>query len=1089
MEPQHNSSQQSTKDTHSLTTQMPAHAAPKIGKQEKQSLSITPIFFNKFQQGCDNNRRNVARDKIDPDPGTIMKTSTDHDPDIIEISYHPYMDQNGQKRTQKPIEYMDISSPFSAENSPNKTDQTEKEKMIQMKDEEIKNDGRKARKNPYILTVSNLKKVKQKISHNNNSNNIAKQNYQQANFQQAQNYCCATAQHNNNLHGNSRCKIPSLLSKEQTKKDTLSKSILPSLIGQSKLNAFPISNNAPKNTKGITPGIYLADQNKLSSKESRGYDKFTILCKDKIIKKEEKEEQPTEVAIKIMANTKYKGMSKRFYTPNAPMYSSLFVPTAPLPLGLKHPTADMTTNGKQENPITKAINKMNQEAIRAEIHMNLRANFPNKIPNLQNEDIMDNQIDNVHILNDQQLECQGAIIIPFANIEENASSPLYAGAFEVQKPDQPRMWICKPCDAIVFRKSNFRAHHKSEKHAENFKIWSEKLPHVPKSIREQEQSHKKDSYKPSLMDLEYTIISIESIIPTKYHSETAAMVSIFFNKYLAEQNEVDLIQNFKDAQDPTVPDQDKRHWINKKFEFLKKKKDPRSYMKHKWETRTVMIRRTTAQKKEVKPIADLARILFATLVDCKFIHINYIIFLAVIMNTRRLLNYPKSAIHLANGFYVDLFLNPKSIISYQHDRNPTDQNTNSMESPDLKRLFIKEDSEDMMLGECNPEEDKDFQNLLELEPIIPDLHEQINNDRYSPISQFNLEWTLEETFPNLISANSSSSDSIPSLEINYQKQEVKENTTDTIYVSNLRQRTTKEQLYNLFSSCGYIEDIIKENFKSAEAIIIFDQHVAADKAVSTLNNTTFCGLTINVQRAQKRESLDETRTWNEELISEDKVTQTGTKEECTKEFNQEFSSSLNSSYSSSSSIPSSSSTSQNLSETKTLGGQIPPNIDTTMFEMNRFNNESLQIVSTQDMVLLPYTTTPFEARIITNKDQNFNILEGKVSLTCGVAPFIQIIDGIYQVKDSILTPSIRNNSSIIIHIYKNKIIQGTTCHLKEDTIKGMKTNKEGWPAFHLQSKTFHFMNHLNQTSYKWNGENCLVEETNPWIMDIDNQEI
>ena len=74
---------------------MPAHAAPKIGKLEKQSLSITPIFFNKFQQGCDNNRRNVARDKIDPDPGTIMKTSTDHDPDIIEISYHPYMDPNG----------------------------------------------------------------------------------------------------------------------------------------------------------------------------------------------------------------------------------------------------------------------------------------------------------------------------------------------------------------------------------------------------------------------------------------------------------------------------------------------------------------------------------------------------------------------------------------------------------------------------------------------------------------------------------------------------------------------------------------------------------------------------------------------------------------------------------------------------------------------------------------------------------------------------------------------------------------------------------------------------------------------------------
>ena len=210
MEPQHDSYQQSTKDTQSLTTQMPAYATPKIGNLEKQSLSITPIlYFNKFQQGCNNNKRNVARDEIDQEPCTTMKTSLSYDPDIIEVSYHPYMDQNGQKRTQKPIEYMDISSPFPTDNSPNKIDQTEKEKNIQIKDEEVKNDGKKITRNPYIL-----KNVKQKISHSNNPNKMAKQNHQQASFQQAQNNCCATSQHNNNLHSNSRCKFPNLLSKD-----------------------------------------------------------------------------------------------------------------------------------------------------------------------------------------------------------------------------------------------------------------------------------------------------------------------------------------------------------------------------------------------------------------------------------------------------------------------------------------------------------------------------------------------------------------------------------------------------------------------------------------------------------------------------------------------------------------------------------------------------------------------------------------------------------------------------------------------------------------------------------------------------------
>ena len=1073
MEPQHHHSQQSTKYTQPLMKQNLIHATTETETVEKQSISITQIVSNnnKFQQGCEKNQRNVASNEIDPEPGTTMKTTLEHDPDIIEISYHPYIDLGDQKRTHKPIEYIDISSPFPAENDPNKIDQAEKRNIIQTKDKEIKNDGIKPT-NPYLL-----KWVKEKIPNNNYPNRKTKQNYQQANCQQAQNYCCATTQHNNNLTSNSKCKLPILLAKQQTTKDTLSKSILPSQIPPNNLDTIPINNSYTNKAKVITPSIYLAEQNILNLKRSRNHDKVTFLYKDERLPKEEKKDQPIDQAIKRLANTKYKGMSKRFYTPNAPMYSSLFYPTAPLPLGLKHPTTHITTTGRQENQITKAINEMNQEAIRAEINMNLKTSFPGNIPNQKCEDIMDEQINNIHILNDQQLQYQGAIIIPFAKMEENGSSPLYAGAFEVQKPDQPKMWICKPCDAIVFRKSNFRAHHKSEKHAENLKIWSEKLPHVPKSITVREQNREKNSYKPSLMDLEQAMISIESIIPAKYHTETAIMVSTFFNKYLVNEDEVDLIQSFKDAQELTIVDKDKRHWINKKFEFLKRKKDPRNYMKNKWETRTVMIRRTTAQKREVKPIADLARILFATLIDCKFIHINYITFLAVIMNTRRLLNYPRSAIHLSNGFYIDLFLNPKSIINYQYERSPTNQYINSMGNKDIKRLFIKEDSEERMLEEFNPQQDEDFQDPLEQEPISPDLQEQINNDRYSPISQYNSEWTLEEIIPDLIPPNSASPDSKPNLKIHYQTQEVNKNTTKTIYISNLRQGITREEIYNLFSTCGYIEDIIKENFKSTEAIIIFDQYNAADKAVSTLNNTTFYGIIIKVRKAHKRKSLDENKTLDNKLTYEEKVPETKTWGE---EFHQEYPSS---------STPSPYSLPQNLNKTKDQLGQVPPNINTNMFETNIFNNESLQIVSTQDMALLPYSTTLLEAKIIKHNNKNFNISEGKVTLTCGPTPFIQINDGIYQVKESIITPTIRNDSPIVINIYKNRIIQGTSCHLEKDIIETMKNNHEEGAALHLQSKTFHFKNHLNQTSYKWNGENCLTEETNPWIMDIDNQEI
>merc|ERR1712203_1291826 len=124
METQHHNSQQSTKNIHPHTTQMPAHAAQRRGRLEKQTLSITPTFFNnKFQQGCETDRRNVARDEIKQEPWTSKKATSELDPDIIEISYHPYINQKEQKRTLKPIEYIDISSPF-----PPKTTQT-KQKM------------------------------------------------------------------------------------------------------------------------------------------------------------------------------------------------------------------------------------------------------------------------------------------------------------------------------------------------------------------------------------------------------------------------------------------------------------------------------------------------------------------------------------------------------------------------------------------------------------------------------------------------------------------------------------------------------------------------------------------------------------------------------------------------------------------------------------------------------------------------------------------------------------------------------------------------------------------------------------------------
>ena len=104
-------------------------------------------------------------------------------------------------------------------------------------------------------------------------------------------------------------------------------------------------------------------------------------------------------------------------------------------------------------------------------------------------------------------------------------------------------------------------------------------------------------------------------------------------------------------------------------------------------------------------------------------------------------------------------------------------------------------------------------------------------------------------------------------------------------------------------------------------------------------------------------------------------------------------------------------------EEENIAEQPPTNDDTVMLELNHFNSQSLQIVPIQDILLPPYTTTSFKTRIVKHDDNNLEIKKGKVSLTCGPAPCLQIMDGIYPVTESLLTPSARNNSSYTIQIY------------------------------------------------------------------------
>ena len=1102
-----------------------AHSMPRMGTRDKQTLSITPIhLLTRFQQGCETNDHNIASNEQNQESFQAIQTLSTQDLRGIGIQHKSYLDTNSLI-----IEQGNIPLFQREQNALESLKSGKIKKNVHFQNEEIPHNDLEAYRYPIIT-----EKIIQESYPGNRFNGMPKQNIHQQHEQQESNYFYPIMQQNKNSPSNNEDKSTKRLSHSQAIKNTfIDQNTSPaiSIDPEGQINATSLHDYIKQNIavfhkdsymKGMIPEINVQNTNsKLKDNpfmdpNSNHFPNISIKATG-----QEEEKQPTKIVFNTESDTHYKGMSGRYYSPKAPMYSALFSATTSLPLGLRHPTTPTTTKGEQQNSIPNAIKRMNQEAIQAERHI-INKTSTKSLQELNN--IMDQNIDNIHILNDHQLKCQGAIITPFANTEEDAPTPLYVGAFEVQRPNQAKMWVCKPCDAMVFRKSNFKTHHRSDKHTENLKIWSGNK-HI-NFIQKEERNNYHEKYKASLVDLEQAIMSIETMIPLKYRKEATAITSKFFNKYLAKEDGIDLIQDFKESKDPSILEQDQRHWINKKMEALVQKEDPRGYLRTKWKSRAVMIRRTSEQKDEIEPIADLARALFASLIDYEFIPIKYLIILAIMMNRRNRHNYQESAITLSNGFYLDLFINPGSIIGYP-------EKIDSKENPDIQRLAIKENQEEMIFGEFYPENNEEFQNLFIQEPIMQDIQDQIKYDTYNHQSNpENKEWTLDQESQSTASSSSSSSYSIPSLIIprnnstssyssssasipslinhpinkitlsnsssscsipalvlhpeenttnqiqpppimeqvtNDQTQGTKRRTTDAIYVTNLKPGITKEEMIKLFANCGgNIKEITKHDFESTKALIKFDNHEAADKAVATLHNSIFCGLTLSVCRAHSagRTPLDKIKT----TVKEEKEQET--KEQ---KFIQQYLNSPNSSYHNDS------------FEEENITEQPPPNNDTVTLELNHFNSQSLQIVPMMDILILPYSTASFNARIVKHDDRNFEIRKGKVSLTCGPAPYLQIMDGIYPVTESLLTPSARNNSSYTICIPKGRIIQGTSCHIDKYINNKVQNIQGGWPAFHLQSKTFHYLNHTNQTSYDWNGGKYPTEDMNPWMMDVDTQ--
>ena len=274
-------------------------------------------------------------------------------------------------------------------------------------------------------------------------------------------------------------------------------------------------------------------------------------------------------------------------------------------------------------------------------------------------------------------------------------------------------------------------------------------------------------------------------IPTKYKGDTIKLLSRFFNNQMGKNQEINFIKEFLEDED----DQGKNHWIVEKFQTLNKKIDLRLYLQQKWFTRQTITKKTREQKEEIKTITDLARKLLDIFIDCSIVPTSYLTILGIIANNNEYLPYPESATPLSNTFYLDLFLNPGTIIVME---NP----------PDISKLMTKTHigSDIHPINEILPVQNYSLKDTILQVPLMEDISE----NRKEPTINLPISKIKEEAETNIPSTS-------------FKKKEPTNH--HMMYLSNIRKGTSKKDLSRLLEDYGNIKKVIKERPDDMEAVI------------------------------------------------------------------------------------------------------------------------------------------------------------------------------------------------------------------------------------------------------------------------------
>jgi hypothetical protein len=150
-------------------------------------------------------------------------------------------------------------------------------------------------------------------------------------------------------------------------------------------------------------------------------------------------------------------------------------------------------------------------------------------------------------------------------------------------------------------------------------------------------------------------------------------------------------------------------------------------------------------------------------------------------------------------------------------------------------------------------------------------------------------------------------------------------------------------------------------------------------------------------------------------------------------------------------------------------------IHATMDErFKEFNENAWEIISTEDVTINPYNQLNLLVKISywnLAHTIEYTTQQTKFFITCGLCPYPQVIEGMYETKNTLVTIMVRNSSPIMLTFKMGEPIKAFSAHTQEFVTKSLKQYSEQ-PEYLGQ----------NYKLTQWHGEAKVFKKMNAWQM-------